>query len=169
MSDPSIVRFRALVEAGLAALEARREEVNDLNVFPVADGDTVMLGPHRVPPARQLVAPFEQRPLSPSDRGHERFGGEQDVQRAAAQYVKSAPIVRSTSAARKSDPAWFRWIPSDWRISVFWPPIVIACHPSGTENSAPYVNRDNSTISEVSIHILDMIGMFNMNGRIIRV
>jgi DAK2 domain fusion protein YloV len=40
VSDPSIVRFRALVEAGLAALEARREEVNDLNVFPVADGDT---------------------------------------------------------------------------------------------------------------------------------
>ncbi len=40
MSDPSIVRFRAVVQAGLAALEARREEVNDLNVFPVADGDT---------------------------------------------------------------------------------------------------------------------------------
>jgi DAK2 domain fusion protein YloV len=40
MSDPSIVRFRALIEAGLGALEARREEVNDLNVFPVADGDT---------------------------------------------------------------------------------------------------------------------------------
>ncbi len=40
MSDPSIVRFRAVVEAGLAELEARRDEVNDLNVFPVADGDT---------------------------------------------------------------------------------------------------------------------------------
>ncbi len=40
MSDPSLVRFRAVVEAGLAALEARREEVNELNVFPVADGDT---------------------------------------------------------------------------------------------------------------------------------
>ena len=40
VSDPSIVRFRALIEAGLVALEARREEVNDLNVFPVADGDT---------------------------------------------------------------------------------------------------------------------------------
>ena len=40
MSDPSIVRFRAIVEAGLAALDARRDEVNDLNVFPVADGDT---------------------------------------------------------------------------------------------------------------------------------
>jgi DAK2 domain fusion protein YloV len=40
VSDPSIVRVRMLVQAGLAALEARREEVNDLNVFPVADGDT---------------------------------------------------------------------------------------------------------------------------------
>jgi uncharacterized protein len=39
-SDPSLVRFRAVVQAGLAALESRREEVNDLNVFPVADGDT---------------------------------------------------------------------------------------------------------------------------------
>ena len=40
MSDPSLVRFRGVVQAGLAALEARREEVNELNVFPVADGDT---------------------------------------------------------------------------------------------------------------------------------
>jgi uncharacterized protein len=39
-SDPSLLRFRALLEAGLAALEARREEVNELNVFPVPDGDT---------------------------------------------------------------------------------------------------------------------------------
>jgi DAK2 domain fusion protein YloV len=40
VSDPAILRFRALVEAGLVALEERREEINDLNVFPVADGDT---------------------------------------------------------------------------------------------------------------------------------
>jgi DAK2 domain fusion protein YloV len=39
-SDTSLLRFRALLEAGLAALEARREEVNELNVFPVPDGDT---------------------------------------------------------------------------------------------------------------------------------
>ncbi len=39
-SDQSLLRFRAVLEAGLAALEARREEVNELNVFPVADGDT---------------------------------------------------------------------------------------------------------------------------------
>ncbi len=38
--DPSLVRFRAVVEGALAALEARRQEINDLNVFPVADGDT---------------------------------------------------------------------------------------------------------------------------------
>jgi fatty acid kinase len=38
-TDASVVRFRALLIAGLAALEQRREEVNALNVFPVADGD----------------------------------------------------------------------------------------------------------------------------------
>src|SRR4051795_7716782 len=38
--DPSLVRFRAVVEGALSALEARRQEGNDLNVFPVADGDT---------------------------------------------------------------------------------------------------------------------------------
>src|SRR5881398_2497788 len=40
MTDPSIVRFRSAVAAAYAELEARRQEVNDLNVFPVADGDT---------------------------------------------------------------------------------------------------------------------------------
>ena len=40
MADPSLIRFRAVAEGALAALEARRQEVNDLNVFPVADGDT---------------------------------------------------------------------------------------------------------------------------------
>ena len=40
MADPSLIRFRTVVEGALAQLEARREEVNDLNVFPVADGDT---------------------------------------------------------------------------------------------------------------------------------
>lgn len=40
MSDPSLIRFRAILEAGVRALEARCDEVNELNVFPVADGDT---------------------------------------------------------------------------------------------------------------------------------
>jgi DAK2 domain fusion protein YloV len=40
MPDPSIVRFRRVISSAYAHLEARRQEVNDLNVFPVADGDT---------------------------------------------------------------------------------------------------------------------------------
>src|SRR4029077_14444298 len=40
MPDPSIARFRRVVSSALASLEARRQEVNDLNVVPVADGDT---------------------------------------------------------------------------------------------------------------------------------
>jgi DAK2 domain fusion protein YloV len=40
LADPSLVRFRTVVQRSLAELEARREEVNDMNVFPVADGDT---------------------------------------------------------------------------------------------------------------------------------
>src|SRR5215212_5866604 len=40
VADPSLVRFRTVVEGALGELEARRKEVNDLNVFPVADGDT---------------------------------------------------------------------------------------------------------------------------------
>ncbi len=38
--DPSLIRFRAVVEGAFEHLESRREEINDLNVFPVADGDT---------------------------------------------------------------------------------------------------------------------------------
>ena len=40
MPDSSIHRFRQVVGVALSHLEARREEINDLNVFPVADGDT---------------------------------------------------------------------------------------------------------------------------------
>ncbi len=40
MPDESLIRFRRVVTAALAELESRRQEVNDLNVFPVADGDT---------------------------------------------------------------------------------------------------------------------------------
>src|SRR4249919_3688516 len=40
MSDPSIARFRRVITSAYAHLEERRQEVNDLNVFPVADGDT---------------------------------------------------------------------------------------------------------------------------------
>jgi len=38
--DESLVRFRKVIAAACSELEDRRGEVNDLNVFPVADGDT---------------------------------------------------------------------------------------------------------------------------------
>ena len=40
MRDPSLVRFRRAVQGAVDELERRRQEVNDLNVFPVPDGDT---------------------------------------------------------------------------------------------------------------------------------
>jgi DAK2 domain fusion protein YloV len=40
MGDPSVERFHRVVAVAHAHLEERREEINDLNVFPVADGDT---------------------------------------------------------------------------------------------------------------------------------
>jgi uncharacterized protein len=40
MRNPAIHRFREVVAVALRHLEARQQEINDLNVFPVADGDT---------------------------------------------------------------------------------------------------------------------------------
>ena len=40
MTDPSIARFRRVVNSALAHIEAHRQQINDMNVFPVADGDT---------------------------------------------------------------------------------------------------------------------------------
>ncbi|MQA75872.1 MAG: DAK2 domain-containing protein [Solirubrobacterales bacterium] len=40
MADSSLHRFRHVVGVALTHLEERRREINDLNVFPVADGDT---------------------------------------------------------------------------------------------------------------------------------
>ena len=36
----SVSLARSLLAAGLEALEARKQEINDLNVYPVPDGDT---------------------------------------------------------------------------------------------------------------------------------
>ena len=40
VADPSIERFRTVISVAYSHLEERRQEINDLNVFPVADGDT---------------------------------------------------------------------------------------------------------------------------------
>ena len=76
VSDPSIVRFRAVVEAGLAALEARREEVNDLNVFPVADGDT---GDNMVLTLRAVLQELDRLTGASQDRTIDEIGREEIV------------------------------------------------------------------------------------------
>ena len=76
MSDPSIVRFRTIVEAGLAALEARREEVNDLNVFPVADGDT---GDNMVLTLRAVLQELDRLASASEDRTIDDIGREEIV------------------------------------------------------------------------------------------
>ncbi len=76
VSDPSIVRFRAVVEAGLAALEARREEVNDLNVFPVADGDT---GDNMVLTLRSVLAELDRLAGATEGRTIDEIGRDEIV------------------------------------------------------------------------------------------
>ncbi len=76
MSDPSIVRFRVLLEAALAALEARREEVNDLNVFPVADGDT---GDNMVLTLRAVLQELDRLASASEDRTIDDIGRDEIV------------------------------------------------------------------------------------------
>ncbi len=76
MTDPAIVRFRALVAAGLAALEDRRQEVNDLNVFPVADGDT---GDNMVLTLRAVLAELDRLASETHDRTIDDIGREEIV------------------------------------------------------------------------------------------
>jgi uncharacterized protein len=76
VSDPSIVRFRAIVDAGLAELEGRREEVNDLNVFPVADGDT---GDNMALTLRAVVQELDRLAGASQDRTIDDIGRDEIV------------------------------------------------------------------------------------------
>jgi len=76
VTDPALVRFRALVQAGLDALEARRQEVNDLNVFPVADGDT---GDNMVLTLRAVVQELDRLADAAQDRTIDEIGREEIV------------------------------------------------------------------------------------------
>jgi fatty acid kinase len=71
VSDPSIVRFRTVVQAGLSALESRRQEVNDLNVFPVADGDT---GDNMVLTLRAVLQELDRLSTASQERTIDEIG-----------------------------------------------------------------------------------------------
>jgi uncharacterized protein len=75
-SDPSLLRFRAVLEAGLVALEARREEVNELNVFPVPDGDT---GDNMVLTLRAVLDELDRLAPASADHAAAQVGRDQIV------------------------------------------------------------------------------------------
>jgi DAK2 domain fusion protein YloV len=75
VTDPNLVRLRALVAAGLAELEARRQEINDLNVFPVADGDT---GDNMALTLRAVLEELDR--LGLSDQSLDEIGRDQIVE-----------------------------------------------------------------------------------------
>jgi DAK2 domain fusion protein YloV len=80
VTDPNLVRFRAAVAGALAHLESRREEVNDLNVFPVADGDT---GDNMALTLRAVLEELDRLQGAEDDRTIDEIGREEIVQSVA--------------------------------------------------------------------------------------
>lgn len=80
MTDTNLVRFRAAVAGALAHLESRRQEVNDLNVFPVADGDT---GDNMTLTLRAVLDELDRLMGSDASRTIDEIGREEIVQSVA--------------------------------------------------------------------------------------
>src|SRR6478736_2116699 len=97
VSDPSIVRFRVILEASLAALEARREEVNDLNVFPVADGDT---GDNMVLTLRAVLQELDRLAGASQDRTIDDIGRTEIVSSVARAALLGARATELTISVR---------------------------------------------------------------------
>jgi uncharacterized protein len=80
VTDANLLRFRAAVAGALAQLEARRQEVNDLNVFPVADGDT---GDNMVLTLQAVLAELDRLQGDGGARTIDEIGREEIVQSVA--------------------------------------------------------------------------------------
>jgi DAK2 domain fusion protein YloV len=80
VTDTNLIRFRTAVAGALAHLESRREEVNDLNVFPVADGDT---GDNMVLTLKAVLDELDRLQGSDSSKTIDEIGREEIVQSVA--------------------------------------------------------------------------------------
>jgi DAK2 domain fusion protein YloV len=80
VTDTNLLRFRAAVAGALAHLESRREEVNDLNVFPVADGDT---GDNMALTLRAVLVELDRLQGVDGSRTIDEIGREEIVQSVA--------------------------------------------------------------------------------------
>jgi DAK2 domain fusion protein YloV len=78
VSDTSLLRFRTVVSGALEHLDSRRQEINDLNVFPVADGDT---GDNMALTLRACLAELDR--LAAEDRPLDDVGRDEIVQSVA--------------------------------------------------------------------------------------
>jgi DAK2 domain fusion protein YloV len=80
VTDTNLIRFRAAVAGALAHLESRRQEVNDLNVFPVADGDT---GDNMALTLRAVLEELDRLQGSDEQRTIDEIGRDEIVQSVA--------------------------------------------------------------------------------------
>src|SRR3954470_569567 len=108
----SVERFRRVISVAYSHLEARRQEVNDLNVFPVPDGDT---GDNMALTMRHVLEELD-RLEGDGDGGPERADIVQHVARAAlmgargnsgvilSQIVRGAAEELATPPGRLIDP-----------------------------------------------------------------
>jgi uncharacterized protein len=78
VAEHNLDRFRAVVQGALVELESRRQEVNDLNVFPVADGDT---GDNMVLTLKAVQAELDR--LGAGDQTFDEIGREDIVDSVA--------------------------------------------------------------------------------------
>jgi uncharacterized protein len=111
--DPSLERFRRVVEVALRHLESRREEINDLNVFPVADGDTGDNMARTMEGVRQALDRLERD--EGEDASRERIiaavadaallGARGNSGVITSQIVRGAAEVLATPTGRLVDPA----------------------------------------------------------------
>ena len=98
MADPSLIRFRAVVEGALAELESRRREVNDLNVFPVADGDT---GDNMVLTLRAVLQELDRLSGASQDRTIDDIGRTEIVSSVVGSSSVSASTAPCASERKK--------------------------------------------------------------------
>ncbi len=110
MPDASVVRFRQVVEVALRHLEARRQEINDLNVYPVADGDTGDNMAQTIGAVRQALAALEAQEVNASRervvetvRRAALLGARGNSGAIASQIVRGAAEVLASQPGRLID------------------------------------------------------------------
>jgi DAK2 domain fusion protein YloV len=86
-SSSSLLRVRAILGGALLALEERRSEINDLNVFPVADGDT---GDNMVLTIEGCLAELDRLAEESGERSLDEIGREEIVDLVARAALLSA-------------------------------------------------------------------------------